>query len=141
MAAAYAALYPLPNRPGTVGNYFTNQLRPYDYNACMGRVDHNFTAANRLFAHRLLEQAAEDRYNWAQDAANATDGGSINGFPVTQGFDYRSNTGVTGGYTLGALVAHCCSTCAAAGRASASGATRRRTSIRRSWASRRRRCS
>ena len=28
VAAAYAALYPLPNRPGTNGNYFTNGLRP-----------------------------------------------------------------------------------------------------------------
>src|SRR5262245_25166789 len=28
VAAAYTAFYPLPNRPGTVGNYFSNQLRP-----------------------------------------------------------------------------------------------------------------
>ena len=41
----------------------------------------------------------KDRYNWAQDAANATAGGVINGFLVTKGYDYRSNTGVTGGYT------------------------------------------
>ena len=33
VAAAYAAIYPEPNRPGTAGNYFTNMLRPYDYNA------------------------------------------------------------------------------------------------------------
>src|SRR5215831_6808549 len=37
VALAYAALYPEPNRPGTESNYFTNQLRPYDYNAVMGR--------------------------------------------------------------------------------------------------------
>src|SRR5262249_10291652 len=49
VAAAYAALYPEPNRPGTVSNYFTNGLRPYDYNAYMGRVDHNFNSQNRLF--------------------------------------------------------------------------------------------
>ena len=35
----------------------------------------------------------EDRYNWAQDAANATDGGIIGGFPSRKGFDYRTNTG------------------------------------------------
>src|SRR5215471_677630 len=49
VAAAYAAMYPEPNRPGTVLNYFSNQLRPYDYNAGMGRVDHNLSSSNRLF--------------------------------------------------------------------------------------------
>ncbi|HYT77089.1 MAG TPA: TonB-dependent receptor, partial [Vicinamibacterales bacterium] len=99
VAAAYAALYPLPNRPGTVGNYFTNQLRPYDYNAGMGRIDHNLSAGNRLFATTYWNKRREDRYNWAQDASNATGGGAIDGFLVTKGFDYRSNVGVTGGYT------------------------------------------
>jgi hypothetical protein len=98
VAAAYAALYPLPNRPGTVGNYFTNMLRPYDYNAGMGRIDHNLSSSNRLFGTVYWNKRREDRYNWAQDATNATNG-SINGFAVTQGFDYRSNTGVTAGYT------------------------------------------
>ena len=91
--------YPLPNRPGTVSNYFTNQLRPYDYNAGMGRVDHNFTDTNRLFVTTYWNKRQEDRYNWAQDAANATDGGVINGFEITKGFDYRTNTGTTGGFT------------------------------------------
>ncbi|HEY1305534.1 MAG TPA: carboxypeptidase-like regulatory domain-containing protein [Vicinamibacterales bacterium] len=99
VAAAYAALYPLPNRPGTNANYFTNQLRPYDYNAGMGRIDHNFSNANRVFGTVYWNKRQEDRYNWAQDAANATDGGVINNFAVTKGFDYRSNTGVTTGYT------------------------------------------
>src|SRR5262245_4284352 len=49
VAAAYAAMYPIPNRSGTNANYFTNQLRPYDYNAGMGRVDHNINQGNRLF--------------------------------------------------------------------------------------------
>jgi hypothetical protein len=99
VAAAYAALYPLPNRPGTVGNYFTNQLRPYDYHSGMGRVDHNFNASNRLYATGYWNKRTEDRYNWAQDAENATDGGLINGIPVTKGFDYRTNKGLTVGYT------------------------------------------
>jgi hypothetical protein len=99
IAAAYAALYPLPNREGTVGNFFTNQLRPYDYNSGMGRVDHNFDSSNRLYATGYWNKRREDRYNWAQDAANATDGGLINGIPVTKGFDYRTNAGLTLGYT------------------------------------------
>src|SRR5215207_6236619 len=44
VAAAYASLYPAPNRDGTEDNYFTNQLRPYDYYAVMGRVDQNFSS-------------------------------------------------------------------------------------------------
>ena len=99
VAAAYAAMYPLPNRPGTVRNYFSNQLRPYDYNAGMGRIDHNLTSTDRLFVTGYWNKRREDRYNWAQDAANATGDGSIGGFLVTKGFDYRSNTGVTAGYT------------------------------------------
>ncbi len=98
VAVAYAALYPEANRPGTEGNYFTNQLRPYDYNSMMGRVDHNFTSSNRLFVTTYFNKRREDRYNWAQDAANGTNG-VINGFAVTQGFDYRTNLGVNVGYT------------------------------------------
>ena len=99
VAAAYAKLYPLPNRAGTVSNYFTNQLRPYDYNSGMGRVDHNFSSNDRMFVTGYWNKRQEDRYNWAQDALNATDGGNIGGFFVTKGFDYRSNIGLTGGYT------------------------------------------
>ena len=99
VAAAYTGYYPLPNRPGTVGNYFTNQLRPYDYNASMGRVDHNFSSTNRLYATVYWNKRQEDRYNWAQDAPNAANGGIINSFAVTKGFDYRTNFGVTTGYT------------------------------------------
>ena len=99
ISAAYAALYPLPNRPGLSSNYFTNQLRPYDYNAGMGRVDHNFNSANRLYITGYWNKREEDRYNWAQDAANATGDGIINGIPVTKGFDYRTNQGLTVGHT------------------------------------------
>ena len=99
VAAAYTKFYPLPNKPGTESNYFTNQLRPYDYNAFMGRVDHNITPAHRLFGTVYFNKRQEDRYNWAQDASNATDNGVINGFAVTKGFDYRTNLGINGGYT------------------------------------------
>jgi hypothetical protein len=100
VAAAYAAFYPLPNLPGTENNYFTNQLRPYDYNGFMARVDHNISSDNRLFGTVYANKRREDRYNWAQDASNATDNGVIGGFAVTQGFDYRSNLGLNGGHTL-----------------------------------------
>src|SRR6185295_17269225 len=100
VAAAYAAFYPAPNRSTTESNYFTNQLRPYDYNAWMARVDHNFSSASRIFATTYYNKRREDRYNWAQDASNATDGGVINGFAITKGFDYRSNFGLNGGHTV-----------------------------------------
>ncbi len=100
VAAAYLAYYPMPNKPGlTVGNYFTNQLRPYDYNSGMGRVDHNFNSNHRMYVSSYWNKRREDRYNWAQDAPNATGGGLINGFAVTKGYDFRTNFGVTGGYT------------------------------------------
>jgi hypothetical protein len=98
VAAKYAAMYPEPNRPGTAGNYFTNMLRPYDYNAILGRVDHNFSSENRMFVNGYYNKRREDRYNWALGAANSPDG-LVNGFPVTQGYDYRSNTGFVGGWT------------------------------------------
>ena len=50
VAAAYAALYPEPNRPGTAANFATNGLRPYNYHAAMGRIDHNLGASSRLTA-------------------------------------------------------------------------------------------
>lgn len=99
IAAAYAALYPEPNRPGTEDNYFTNQLRPYDYNAVLGRIDHNFNSDNKLFITGYWNKRKEDRYNWALGASNSTGEGAINGFEVTHGFDFRSNTGVTAGFT------------------------------------------
>jgi len=99
IARNYAALYPLPNRPGTSLNYFTNQLRPYDYNAALIRLDHNFTSSNNLFLNGYYNKREEDRYNWALGAENSTGEGEINGFEVTHGFDYRSNTGATLGFT------------------------------------------
>jgi hypothetical protein len=103
VAKAYAAYYPEPNQAGTgngtVGNYFTNQLRPYDYNGVLGRVDHNFSAGNTMYASVYWNKRREDRYNWAQDAPNGTGDGIVNGFAVTKGYDFRTNTGVTLGYT------------------------------------------
>jgi hypothetical protein len=91
VARAILALYPPSNRPGFTGNYFTNMPRPYDYNAFLTRLDHNLNDANKLFLTAYYNKRQEDRYNWA--------GGPVNGVNVTQGFDYRSNTGATLGYT------------------------------------------
>ncbi|HEV7765812.1 MAG TPA: TonB-dependent receptor [Thermoanaerobaculia bacterium] len=99
VARAYALLYPEPNRDGLENNYFTNQLRPYDYNAFLMRLDHSFSSSDRLFGNGYWNKREEDRYNWALGAANATGDGEINGFEVTHGYDYRSNRGGTLGYT------------------------------------------
>lgn len=99
IAKAFAAYYPEPNRPGLEDNYFTNMLRPYDYNGVVGRVDHNVNNANKLFLTGYWNKREEDRYNWALGAPNASGAGEINGFEVTHGFDYRSNKGATVGYT------------------------------------------
>jgi hypothetical protein len=99
VARAYASYYPMPNLPGTISNYFTNQLRPYDYNAALGRVDQNFNESARAYATVYWNKRREDRYNWAKGASNATGEGIINDFLVTQGYDYRTNLGIGGGYT------------------------------------------
>ncbi|MFZ2491682.1 MAG: carboxypeptidase-like regulatory domain-containing protein [Thermoanaerobaculia bacterium] len=100
VAKAYASYYPEPNVPGALeNNYFTTQARPYDYKSYLLRGDHNFNGANRLFVNGYWNKRQEDRYNWAKGAPNATGEGAINDFLVTQGYDYRSNTGVTAGYT------------------------------------------
>jgi hypothetical protein len=98
IAPAYAALYPAAEPAGTEDNYFTNQLRPYDYNAVLGRIDHNFNSATRLFVTATGTSAR--RTATTGPGREQRDGeGAINGFEVTQGFDYRSNTGVTMGFT------------------------------------------
>jgi hypothetical protein len=99
VALAYAKYFPEPNKAGTESNYFTNQLRPYDYNGALGRVDHNINESAKVFGTVYWNKRQEDRYNWAKGAANATGEGAINDFLVTQGFDYRSNLGFNGGYT------------------------------------------
>jgi hypothetical protein len=91
IAARYLSYYPEPNQPGLEDNYFTTQPRPYEYDSVLGRFDHNFDQSNKLFVSGYWNKRQEDRYNWAEQA--------INGFEVTRGFDYRSNKGVTLGWT------------------------------------------
>ena len=115
IAAAYAALYPMPNRPGTVGNYFTNQLRPYDYNAGMGRVDHNFNSIEPPLRDRLLEQAPGGPLQLGAGCENATDGGIIGGIPDHPGLRLPDQHGLTHRLHLDPLADARCSTCAASG--------------------------
>ena len=67
----------------------------------MGRIDHNFElGATRLFVDRLLEQAAGGPLQLGagrgqRDRRAASSTASL----VTKGFDYRSNTGATMGFT------------------------------------------
>ncbi len=135
---AYAALYPAAE-PAGHGRATTSPTSsgPTTTTPGMGRVDHNFTSANRLFVTGYWNKRQEDRYNWAQDAINATDGGVINGFAVTQGLRLPHQHRRDRRLHLGAVADDCCSTSARAGRGSASTAIRRRTSIRRRSGSRR----
>jgi len=91
VALAYLKYYPHPNRDGFSSNYFTNMPRPYDYNAFLARLDHGLNDSNRLFLTGYYNKRREDRYNWA--------GGLVEGANVTQGYDFRSNTGLTLGYS------------------------------------------
>jgi hypothetical protein len=90
VAANYLSYYPEPNREGVEDNFFTDGLRPYDYNSFLARFDHNLSAGHKLFLTGYWNKRREDRYDWA---------GVVNGFAVTQGFDFRSNKGGTLGYT------------------------------------------
>ena len=83
-------------------------LRPYDYDAFLApRRSQRVTRRIAVFANAYYNKRREDRYNWALGAPNSPDG-LINGFPITQGYDYRSNTGVRRRVDVGALAARRC---------------------------------
>ena len=63
----------------------------------LGRVDHNITGTTRIFVNGYVNKRREDRYNWAQDAPNGTNGGVINDFAGRRATTHRSNLGFTGG--------------------------------------------
>jgi hypothetical protein len=93
IALKLLSYYPMPNQAGKAdgsNNYFSDQSRPYTYNAALFRLDHNFTPDQKLAFSGYWNKRQEDRYNWA---------GVQNDFAVSQGFDYRSNLGVTATYT------------------------------------------
>ncbi len=93
IALKLLSYYPHANQAGKAdgsNNYFSDQSRPYTYNSALFRLDHNFTVDQKLAVSGYWNKRQEDRYNWA---------GVQNDFAVSQGFDYRSNFGLTATYT------------------------------------------
>lgn len=87
-AVAFLKLYPLPNLPGVVQNYFSNQnlIRPYD--SYLTRIDHNFSDSQRIFGKLFYSKSNEDRFNFLDQPDS-----------ITQGFEYRTNKGGNLDYT------------------------------------------
>ena len=93
IALALLSYYPLPNQDGTAvgaSNYYSEQSRPYTYDAALLRLDHNFTVDQKVALSGYWNKREEDRYNWA---------GVQNDFAGSQGYDYRSNVGASATYT------------------------------------------
>ena len=86
--------YPSPNitgvAAGTQNNFFSNQLRHQDYRAWLTRIDHRISSNQSIFGKYYHSFNPEDRQDWA---------GIVNGFPITQGFEYRTNDGGSIDYT------------------------------------------
>ncbi|MGH9970758.1 MAG: carboxypeptidase regulatory-like domain-containing protein [Pyrinomonadaceae bacterium] len=94
VAAALIAYYPLPNAPGvgngTQNNFFSNQIRHQNYRAWLTRIDHRITQNQSIFGKYYHSFNPEDRQDWA---------GVVNDFPITRGFEYRTNDGGNVDYT------------------------------------------
>lgn len=93
-AQAYLNLYPSPNVAGTAGgtqnNFFSNMIRHENYRGWLTRIDHRISASQSIFGKYYHSFNPEDRYDWA---------GIVNGIPVTQGFEFRTNDGGSLDYT------------------------------------------
>ena len=94
VAANLIKYYPLPNIPGvgagTQNNFFSNQLRHQNYRAWLTRIDHRISDSQSIFGKYYHSFNPEDRQDWA---------GVVNNFPITQGFEYRTNDGGNIDYT------------------------------------------
>jgi hypothetical protein len=94
IAKALVNFYPLPNIAGTAGgtqnNFFSNQIRHENYRAWLTRIDHKISDSQSVFGKFYHSFNPEDRNDWA---------GVVNGFPVTQGFEDRTNDGGNVDYT------------------------------------------
>jgi Carboxypeptidase regulatory-like domain len=94
VAAALIKFYPLPNIAGVGGgtqnNFFSNQLRNQNYRAWLTRIDHRISSNQSIFGKYYHSFNPEDRQDWA---------GVVNGFPITRGFEYRTNDGGSVDYT------------------------------------------
>ncbi|PYS66175.1 MAG: hypothetical protein DMF76_01010 [Acidobacteria bacterium] len=94
VAAALVKYYPLPNvsgiANGTQNNFFSNQIRHENYRAWLMRIDHRISAKQSIFGKYYHSFNPEDRQDWA---------GVVNNFPITQGFENRTNDGGNLDYT------------------------------------------
>ena len=75
---------------GTQNNFFSNQLRHQDYRGWLARIDHRISSSQSIFGKYYHSFNPEDRQDWA---------GIVNGFPITQGFEFRTNDGGNIDYT------------------------------------------
>lgn len=94
VALAYFKYYPLPNRTGGPDgtlNYFSNMNRRSNYRAWLTRIDHKISDKQSIFGKYYRSFNPEDRYDWA---------GVVNNFPITKGFEYRTNDGGNIDYTV-----------------------------------------
>ncbi|MDQ4119987.1 MAG: TonB-dependent receptor [Acidobacteriota bacterium] len=87
-AVAFLNLYPVPNQPGVVDNYFSNQTRERPYDSYLTRIDHNFNGNHRVFGKFFYSKSNEDRYNFIGEENS-----------ITQGFERRTNKGGNINYT------------------------------------------
>ena len=94
VAANLIKYYPLPNIEGvgngTQNNYFSNQIRHQDYRGWLTRIDHRISANQSIFGKYYHSFNPEDRQDWA---------GVVNDFPITRGFEFRTNDGGNINYT------------------------------------------
>ena len=94
VAANLVKFYPLPNIAGvgngTQNNFFSNQLRHQNYRGWLTRIDHRITTNQSIFGKYYHSFNPEDRQDWA---------GEVNGFPITRGFEFRTNDGGNLDYT------------------------------------------
>ena len=94
VAAALIGYYPLPNATGvgdgTQNNFFSNQIRHQNYRAWLMRIDHRFSDKQSIFGKYYHSFNPEDRQDWA---------GVVNNFPITRGFEFRTNDGGNLDYT------------------------------------------
>jgi hypothetical protein len=87
-AVRFLNLYPSPNQPGTVNNYFSNQNLSRPYDSYLTRIDHNFNDNHRIFGKVFYSKSNEDRLNFV-DVPDS----------ITQGFEIRTNKGGNIDYT------------------------------------------
>jgi Carboxypeptidase regulatory-like domain len=94
IALEYMKYFPLPNargNPDGTNNYFSNMIRRQNYRAFLTRIDHKISERQTVFGKYFRSFNPEDRYDWA---------GVVNGFPVTKGFEFRTNDGGNIDYTV-----------------------------------------